>query len=95
MMPAGTPERSACNPVCNPHPTFVRILDAAGSIDASVLSATRSSKGKIKVESPGSLAYQVVVPALTDFFTHYPGVRMALNIGNGSVDLIAENLDCV
>lgn len=50
------------------------------------------SKGS---ELPGSLAYQVVLPALPDFFARYPDVQVELNIGNRSVDLIAENLDCM
>lgn len=73
----------------------IRVLDEIGSLDSSVVSATRSPKGKIKVELPGSLAYQVVVPALPDFFARYPDVQVEMNIGNRSVDLIAENLDCV
>ncbi|RAS25892.1 LysR family transcriptional regulator [Paraburkholderia bryophila] len=73
----------------------IRVLDEVGSLDASVLSTTRSPKGKIKVELPGSLAYHVVVPALPDFFARYPDVQVEMNIGNRSVDLIAENLDCV
>jgi len=73
----------------------IRVLDDVGSLDASVLSATRSPKGKIKVELPGSLAYHVVVPALPDFFARYPDVQVEMNIGNRSVDLLAENLDCV
>jgi LysR family transcriptional regulator, regulator for bpeEF and oprC len=73
----------------------IRILDEVGSLDASVVGATRSPKGKIKVELPGSLAYHVVVPALPDFLARYPDVQVEMNIGNRSVDLIAENLDCV
>lgn len=73
----------------------IRLLDEVGSLDASVLSATRSPKGKIKVELPGSLAFQVVVPALPDFFARYPDVQVEMNVGNRPVDLIAENLDCV
>ncbi|MGI4855905.1 MAG: LysR family transcriptional regulator [Janthinobacterium lividum] len=73
----------------------IRVLDDVGALDASVLSATRSPKGRIRVELPGSLAYQVVVPALPDFFARYPDVRVEMSVGNRSVDLIAENLDCV
>ncbi|MGF6413650.1 LysR family transcriptional regulator [Paraburkholderia sp. MM5482-R1] len=73
----------------------IRVLDEVGSLDGSVLSAIRSPKGKIRVELPGSLAYQLVVPAMPDFFARYPDVQVELSVGNRSVDLIAENLDCV
>ncbi|KXU82237.1 LysR family transcriptional regulator [Paraburkholderia monticola] len=73
----------------------IRLLDEVGSLDSSVLSATRSPRGKIKVELPASLAYHVVIPALPDFFARYPDVQVEMNVGNRSVDLIAENLDCV
>ena len=73
----------------------IRVLDEVGSLDGSVLSATRSPKGKIKVELPGSLAYQLVVPAMPDFFARYPDVQVEMSVGSRSVDLIAENVDCV
>ncbi len=73
----------------------IRILDEVGSLDGSVLSATRSPKGKIKIELPSSLAQHVVLPAMPDFFARYPDVQVDMNVGNRPVDLIAENLDCV
>ena len=73
----------------------IRVLDEVGSLDGSVLNATRSPKGKIKVELPGSLAYQLIMPAMPDFFARYPDVQVEMSVGNRSADLIAENLDCV
>ncbi|CAG4917978.1 LysR family transcriptional regulator [Paraburkholderia gardini] len=73
----------------------IRILDEVGSLDGGVSSATRLPKGKIKIELPGSLACQVVMPAMPDFFARYPDVQVEMNIGNRPVDLIAENIDCV
>ncbi|WP_150587216.1 LysR family transcriptional regulator [Pandoraea communis] len=73
----------------------IRVLDEVGSLDGSVLSATRSPKGKIKIELPSSLAQHVVIPAMPDFFVRYPDVQVDMNVGNRPVDLIAENLDCV
>jgi DNA-binding transcriptional LysR family regulator len=73
----------------------IRILDDVGSLDGSVLSSNRAPKGKIKIELPASVATQVVVPAMPEFFARYPDVQVEMNIGNRPVDLIAENLDCV
>lgn len=73
----------------------IRILDDVGSLDGSVLHSNRSPKGKIKIELPASVASQVVIPAMPDFFARYPDVQVEMNIGNRPVDLIAENLDCV
>ncbi len=73
----------------------IRLLDDVRMLDANVLCAKRSPKGNIKVELPASLAYHVVVPALPDFFARYPDVKVDVSVGNRSIDLIAENVDCV
>jgi LysR family transcriptional regulator for bpeEF and oprC len=73
----------------------IRLLDQVGQLDASVASATKAPKGKIKVDVPGAIAYKVILPALPTFFAQYPSVQIDLSVGNRSIDLISENIDCV
>jgi LysR family transcriptional regulator for bpeEF and oprC len=52
-------------------------------------------RGKIKVDVGGTPARVIIVPALPDFFEKYPEVQIDLGIGDRSVDLIDESIDCV
>lgn len=73
----------------------IRVLDQIGQLDASVVSATKAPQGKIRVDVPGAIAYKVILPALPTFFAQYPSVQIELSVGNRSIDLISENVDCV
>jgi LysR family transcriptional regulator, regulator for bpeEF and oprC len=73
----------------------VRVLEEINALDSSVTSASKSPRGRIKVELSGSAAYNLIIPKLPDFFARYPDVQVEMNIGNRAVDLIAENVDCV
>jgi len=71
------------------------VLEQLGQLDANVAGAARAPKGGIKVEVPGAVAYNILLPALPRFFARYPDVQIDLGIGNRSIDLIAERVDCV
>lgn len=73
----------------------VRLLDQIGQLDASVVSATRAPKGKIRIDVSGAIAYKLILPALPTFFTQYPAVQIDLSVGNRAIDLISESVDCV
>ena len=73
----------------------IRLLDQLGILESSVGSTLAAPHGRIRVELPGALAYQLIIPALPDFFDRYPEVQLELNVANRPVDLIAENVDCV
>jgi DNA-binding transcriptional LysR family regulator len=73
----------------------VRLLDQVGQLDQSVAGAGTAPRGRIKIEAAGAVAYHILIPALPDFFERYPQVQVELGVGNRSIDLIAENVDCV
>ena len=72
-----------------------RLLAELGQLDQSVAGATAAPRGKIKIEAPGAVAYNILIPALPAFFARYPQVQVELGVGNRSIDLIAEQVDCV
>ena len=73
----------------------LRLLDQLGILESSVGNTLAAPHGRIRVELPGALAYQLIIPALPDFFDQYPDVQLELSVANRPVDLIAENVDCV
>lgn len=73
----------------------MRLLDQLGQLDQSVAGAGAAPRGRIKVEAAGAVVYNLLIPALPAFFARYPQVQVELGVGNRSIDLIAENVDCV
>ena len=72
-----------------------RLLAEIGQLDQSVAGTAASPRGKIKIEAPGAVAYNILIPALPAFFARYPQVQVELGVGNRSIDMIAEQVDCV
>jgi len=54
-----------------------------------------SPKGTLRIEVQGTLARHFLVPALPQFFSNYPEIRMEMSEGERWVDVIQEGVDCV
>lgn len=72
----------------------VRLLADLEELDSSMMSSQALPHGRIRVEMSGALATLVVLPALCDFYTRYPDIRIDLGVSDRPVDIIAENVDC-
>jgi LysR family transcriptional regulator, regulator for bpeEF and oprC len=55
--------------------------------------ATRP-QGRVRVDVPTLIARAVIVPALPQFFAHYPDIELALACNERHFDLVAEGIDC-
>ncbi|SAL41320.1 LysR family transcriptional regulator [Caballeronia choica] len=51
-------------------------------------------RGRLRVEMPDTVATSIVVPALPDFHARYPHIDLSIGIGNRTVDLVGEGVDC-
>jgi DNA-binding transcriptional LysR family regulator len=54
-----------------------------------------SPKGTLRIEVQGTLARHFLVPALPQFLSKYPEVRVEMSEGERWVDVIQEGVDCV
>jgi len=72
-----------------------RLLGELDELEASVVASRSAPKGRLKIDLPGSLGIGVIVPALASFRTKYPDIDLEIGIGDRSVDLIGDNIDCV
>jgi len=52
-------------------------------------------KGTLRIEVQGTLARHFLLPALPQFLTDYPEIRIAMSEGERWVDVIQEGVDCV
>lgn len=73
----------------------VRLLADLAEADASLLSATASPSGRLRVDVPSPLALMVLLPALPGFHARYPQIQLDLGVSDRMVDVIGDNVDCV
>ena len=72
-----------------------RLLHDLEDIDATFTQARSKPRGHLRVDVGGSTARDVLIPLLPDFMARYPDIRIDLGVSDRSVDLIADNVDCV
>ncbi len=71
-----------------------RIVSEVEELDGSLSHSTSSPSGRLRVEMAGAFADWIVIPALCDFHTKFPDIRIDLGVGDRTVDYLAENVDC-
>lgn len=52
-------------------------------------------RGRLRVDMPGQLSSQVLVPRLPEFLAAYPQIEIELSSTDRRVDLVHEGFDCV
>jgi len=75
---------------------YVRARDILAAIDdaeAEVARAGAQPRGRLRVNCVTAFALHQLMPALPDFLTRYPEVKLELSITDRVVDLIAESAD--
>ena len=72
-----------------------RLLAELEEVESGLQQQGRAPHGKLRVDMPGSIARQFVIPALADFYARYPDIELELGAGDRPVDLVAERVDCV
>ena len=51
--------------------------------------------GKLRVDMPVSLAKLLIIPALMDFQSQYPGIELTIGASDKPIDMLSEGVDCV
>ncbi len=72
-----------------------RLVRELEDVDTDVAGAQAAPQGRIRVDVGGSIGQMLLIPALPAFFARYPDVHVDLGIGDRTVDLIGDNVDCV
>jgi DNA-binding transcriptional LysR family regulator len=73
----------------------VRLLTDLDDIEASVSNARASPRGRLRVDVGTTVARQLIIPQLADFYARYPDIQLDLGVSDRIVDLITDNVDCV
>ncbi|WP_368541896.1 LysR family transcriptional regulator [Enterobacter soli] len=70
------------------------LLNDVDDVMAS-FSSTRPPRGRLRVDTPLSLAHAILIPALSAFQARYPDIEIELTSSDHRVDMVAEGIDCV
>jgi len=52
-------------------------------------------RGRLRVDVPATVAYHLLIPALSRFSEAYPEVTVALGVSDRQVNIVGEGVDCV
>lgn len=72
-----------------------RVLDQLEEVEDSLSHAKAAPRGRLRVDTTSSIASLILIPALQDFCTRYPDIRIDVGVSDRPVDLVGENVDCV
>lgn len=72
-----------------------RILAEVDELEAGLSSERAMPGGQLRVDVGSAVAQTILVPAMPDFFSRYPGIDIKLGVSDRPVDLVSENIDCV
>lgn len=72
-----------------------RLLNDLDEMEAAMTLAQGKPGGRLRVDVGSSIASQIIIPALPDFYRRYPDIQLDLGVGDRPVDLIGDNVDCV
>ncbi len=72
----------------------LRILSDVRDAEESLSRSRASPSGRLRVDTMSAIANDVIVPALPDFFTRFPDIRLDLGASDRQLDLIEEGVDC-
>lgn len=73
----------------------VQLLSDLEELDSSVTASQAQPKGKLRIDVSSSIAQEIIVPALGEFFARYPDIHLDIGISDRTADLVADNVDCV
>ncbi|REE19052.1 LysR family transcriptional regulator [Paraburkholderia sp. BL27I4N3] len=70
------------------------LLSELDDIEATLGRDHANPRGVLRVDSGGSTASGILIPALPEFCARYPDIQVRLSVTDRTADLIAENIDC-
>jgi DNA-binding transcriptional LysR family regulator len=70
------------------------LLAELDEIETTLGRAQTRPRGRLRVDTGGSTASNILIPALAEFRARYPEIQLQLGVTDRTVDLIGENIDC-
>lgn len=71
-----------------------RILADIDHIEATFPGGQGIARGRLRIDVPSSLGRLYILPAISEYQARYPQVELLVGLGDRTVDLIQEGVDC-
>jgi len=71
-----------------------QLLAELDEIETTLGKAQTRPRGRLRVDTGGSTASGILIPAFAQFRARYPEIQLQLGVTDRTVDLIGENIDC-
>jgi LysR family transcriptional regulator for bpeEF and oprC len=72
----------------------LRILAEIEETEDALANAGEGPRGRLRVEMPAAIGRGIVMPGIRDFCERFPGISLAIGLGDHPVDLIQDGVDC-
>lgn len=73
----------------------MRLLSDLEELEGSMNQARMTPRGRIRIDVPGVVGREMIIPHLPDFYARYPDIQIEMGVSDRPVDLIGDNIDCV
>ncbi len=73
----------------------LQLVSDLEELDASVTASQARPRGKLRIDVSSSIAQDIIVPQLGNFFAKYPDIQLDIGISDRQADLVVDNVDCV
>ncbi|QAU33041.1 LysR family transcriptional regulator [Janthinobacterium sp. 17J80-10] len=73
----------------------IRILADVEEAETSFRNVARGPKGRLRVDVPSSIGRLILIPQLCEFYERYPDIELMIGMGDRTVDMVQEAVDCV
>lgn len=70
-----------------------QLLADLEDIESSFRDVTRGPSGRLRVEMKASIGRLILIPALCEFHTRYPDIKLAIGMSDRAVDMVREAVD--
>lgn len=72
-----------------------RLLSDLEELEGSMNQARVTQRGRIRIDVPGVVGREMIIPHLPEFYAKYPDIQIELGVSDRTADLIGDNIDCV
>ncbi|WJV63182.1 LysR family transcriptional regulator [Pectobacteriaceae bacterium CE70] len=73
----------------------IQLLAEIDETDALFSHQRQQPSGRVRIDMPHSLARQIVIPALPEFYQRYPQITLVLSANDSTINMMREGVDCV
>lgn len=71
------------------------ILSEIDNVEFELAETALHVRGTLRIDMPASFARAIVLPAMRDFQARHPAIALVLTLGDRTIDLLEEGVDCV